>query len=73
MANIMRVENDGTNISTYITMMRGENGAFTDYRAEGQTICPVIVDIGRPPSGGISPFNISSKRPQFNQVVARFQ
>lgn len=32
--------------------------AFTDYRAEGQTIYPIIIDIGRPPSGGISPFNI---------------
>jgi hypothetical protein len=32
--------------------------AFTDYRAEGQTIVPAIVDIGRPPTGGITPFNI---------------
>jgi ATP-dependent exoDNAse (exonuclease V) alpha subunit len=32
--------------------------AFTDYRAEGQTIAPAIVDIGRPPTGGLTPFNI---------------
>jgi hypothetical protein len=32
--------------------------AFTDYRAQGQTIVPAIVDIGRPPTGGITPFNI---------------
>jgi hypothetical protein len=28
--------------------------AFTDYQAQGQT----IVDIGQPPTGGITPFNI---------------
>lgn len=32
--------------------------AFTDYRAQGQTIVPVIVDIGPPPTGGLTPFNI---------------
>jgi hypothetical protein len=32
--------------------------AFTDYRAQGQTIAPVIVDIGRPPTGTITPFNV---------------
>jgi hypothetical protein len=32
--------------------------AFTDYRAQGQTIAPVIVDIGRPPTGALTPFNI---------------
>ena len=32
--------------------------AFTDYRAEGQTIAPAIVDIGRPPTGHLTPFNI---------------
>lgn len=32
--------------------------AFTDYRAQGQTIAPVIVDIARPPTGGITPFNV---------------
>lgn len=32
--------------------------AFTDYRAQGQTIAPVIVDIGCPPTGGITPFNM---------------
>ncbi|CAE6416282.1 unnamed protein product [Rhizoctonia solani] len=31
--------------------------AFTDYRAQGQTIKKVIVDIARPPSGGLTPFN----------------
>ena len=31
---------------------------FTDYWAQGQTISPVIVDIGKPPSGGLTLFNI---------------
>ena len=31
--------------------------AFTDYRSQGQTIKQVIVDIGRPPTGGLTPFN----------------
>ncbi|KAG8792528.1 hypothetical protein FRC12_005844 [Ceratobasidium sp. 428] len=31
--------------------------AFTDYRSQGQTIAHVIVDIARPPSGGLAPFN----------------
>ena len=32
--------------------------AFTDYRSQGQTLEPVIVDIGRPPLGHLTPFNI---------------
>ncbi|KAI0054550.1 hypothetical protein BV25DRAFT_1816911 [Artomyces pyxidatus] len=32
--------------------------AFTDYRAQGQTIPHVIVDIASPPSGGLSLFNL---------------
>ena len=32
--------------------------AFTDYRAQGQTLEPVIVDIGPPPHGSLTPFNI---------------
>jgi hypothetical protein len=32
--------------------------AFTDYRSQGQTICPVMVDPATPPSGGLSLFNI---------------
>ncbi|KIK25556.1 hypothetical protein PISMIDRAFT_48220, partial [Pisolithus microcarpus 441] len=32
--------------------------AFTDYRAQGQTISSVIVDIARPPSGGLNLFNL---------------
>jgi hypothetical protein len=31
--------------------------AFTDYRSQGQTIKRVIVDIGRPPYGRLTPFN----------------
>jgi ATP-dependent exoDNAse (exonuclease V) alpha subunit len=31
--------------------------AFTDYRSQGQTINPVLIDIGPPPSGGLTPFN----------------
>ena len=32
--------------------------AFTDYRAQGQTISYVIVDIASPPSGSLSLFNV---------------
>jgi hypothetical protein len=32
--------------------------AFTDYRSQGQTLEPVIVDIGSPPYGHLTPFNI---------------
>jgi hypothetical protein len=32
--------------------------AFTDYRSQGQTLAPVIVDIGPPPYGHLTPFNI---------------
>ena len=32
--------------------------AFTDYHAQGQTIPFVIVDIARPPTGKLSPFNL---------------
>lgn len=31
--------------------------AFTDYRSQGQTISHVVVDIGQPPSGGLTPFH----------------
>ncbi|QRV90748.1 Helitron helicase-like domain at N-terminus [Ceratobasidium sp. AG-Ba] len=31
--------------------------AFTDYRSQGQTISKVIVDIARPPTGSLTPFN----------------
>jgi ATP-dependent exoDNAse (exonuclease V) alpha subunit len=31
--------------------------AFTDYRSQGQTIPYVIVDIGKPPFGKLTPFN----------------
>lgn len=32
--------------------------AFTDYKSQGQTIEYVIIDIGKPPSGSLSPFSI---------------
>jgi hypothetical protein len=32
--------------------------ALTDYRGQGQTLCPVFIDIGRPPSGELTPFNV---------------
>lgn len=32
--------------------------AFTDYRSQGQTISHVVVDIARPPSGGLNLFNL---------------
>ncbi|KAF8508639.1 hypothetical protein JB92DRAFT_2951740 [Gautieria morchelliformis] len=30
---------------------------FTDYKAQGQTLQPVVVDIGNPPSGWLNAFN----------------
>lgn len=33
--------------------------AFTDYRVQGQTILSVLVDIGQPPTGMLSLFNLS--------------
>jgi hypothetical protein len=32
--------------------------AFTDYRSQGQTLLPVIIDIAPPPYGHLTPFNI---------------
>jgi hypothetical protein len=32
--------------------------AFTDYKAQGQTIENVIIDIGKPPTGSLSPFSV---------------
>jgi hypothetical protein len=31
--------------------------AFTDYKAQGQSLEPVIINIGNPPSGGLNTFN----------------
>jgi ATP-dependent exoDNAse (exonuclease V) alpha subunit len=31
--------------------------AFTDFRAQGQTLKNVIIDLGRPPTGKLTPFN----------------
>ncbi|KAI6116454.1 hypothetical protein F5141DRAFT_985419, partial [Pisolithus sp. B1] len=32
--------------------------AFTDYRSQGQTLECCIIDIRKPPSGELMPFNI---------------
>jgi len=32
--------------------------AFTDYKSQGQTIKCVIIDIGKPPTGALSPFSV---------------
>jgi ATP-dependent exoDNAse (exonuclease V) alpha subunit len=32
--------------------------AFTDYKAQGQTMGCVIIDIAKPPSGSLSPFSV---------------
>ncbi|KIK79554.1 hypothetical protein PAXRUDRAFT_161048, partial [Paxillus rubicundulus Ve08.2h10] len=32
--------------------------AFTDYHSQGQTISHTIIDIGDPPTGGLTPFNV---------------
>ena len=31
--------------------------ALTDYRGQGQTLYPVVIDIGRTPTGSLTPFN----------------
>jgi len=31
--------------------------ALTDYRGQGQTIAPILVSIGQPPSGELTAFN----------------
>ena len=36
--------------------MTGAYG-FTDYRAQGQTIPYVVVDLAQPPTGALTPFN----------------
>ena len=38
---------------------RSQRGyAFTDYKSQGQTIEYVIIDIGKPPTGSLSPFSV---------------
>lgn len=32
--------------------------AFTDYKSQGQTLVPVIVDIAKPPTGNLNQFNV---------------
>ena len=32
--------------------------AFTDYKSQGQTIEYVIIDVGKPPTGALSPFSV---------------
>jgi hypothetical protein len=32
--------------------------SLTDYRSQGQTISHTIIDIGTPPTGGLTPFNV---------------
>ena len=52
-----------TNHGSHLTVTRTQLPltpayAFTDYRSQGLTIDPVFVDIGRPPYGYLTPFNI---------------
>ena len=50
---------DDTKLTVYRTQLPLTPAyAFTDYRSQGQTLEPVIVDIGRPPYGCLTPFNI---------------
>ncbi|OAX31962.1 hypothetical protein K503DRAFT_777126, partial [Rhizopogon vinicolor AM-OR11-026] len=32
--------------------------SFTDYRSQGQTVANSIIDIGTPPTGGLTSFNM---------------
>ncbi|KAH7904529.1 hypothetical protein BJ138DRAFT_1019029, partial [Hygrophoropsis aurantiaca] len=36
--------------------------AFTNYRSQGQTISQSLIDIGMPPSGGLTLFNVALSR-----------
>ena len=53
------ITNDGSHLTVTRTQLPLTPAyAFTDYRSQGQTIDPVFVDIGRPPYGFLTPFNI---------------
>ncbi|KAG9075438.1 hypothetical protein FS749_012901, partial [Ceratobasidium sp. UAMH 11750] len=45
--------------------------AFADYRAQGQTLRRVIVDIAKPPTGGLTQFNayVSMSRSQTREYL----
>lgn len=53
------INEDGVKVSVNRTQLPLTLGyAFTDYRSQGQTLEPVVVDIGPPPYGHLTPFNI---------------
>ncbi|KIK81825.1 hypothetical protein PAXRUDRAFT_155178, partial [Paxillus rubicundulus Ve08.2h10] len=43
---------------TYRQLPLTPSYAFTDYRSQGQTISAAVIDIGSPPTGQLTPFNI---------------
>ena len=53
------VMKDGVRITAHRTQLPLTLAyAFTDYRSQGQSLKPVLVDIGTPPNGRLTPFNI---------------
>jgi hypothetical protein len=53
------INDDGVKVSVNRTQLPLTLAyAFTDYRSQGQTLEPVIVDIAPPPYGHLTPFNI---------------
>ncbi|KAJ6471673.1 hypothetical protein DFH09DRAFT_954332 [Mycena vulgaris] len=44
--------------------------AFTDYRSQGQTLPYVYVDIGTPPPGGLSIFNLYIALSRSSELLA---
>ena len=59
LSDTFTVNKDGSKITVNRTQLPLTLAyAFTDYRSQGQTLDPVIVDIGPPPYGHLTPFNI---------------
>ncbi|KAF9778435.1 hypothetical protein BJ322DRAFT_1014701 [Thelephora terrestris] len=47
--------------------------SFTDYRAQGQTIPYVIIDIAPPPTSGLSLFNLYVHEPKLTDEDERLE
>ena len=59
LSDTFTVNKDGSKITVNRTQLPLTLAyTFTDYRSQGQTFDPVIVDIGPPPCGHLTPFNI---------------
>ncbi|KAI6008656.1 hypothetical protein BKA83DRAFT_4431971 [Pisolithus microcarpus] len=59
--SIRYVNSQGTPVTRHVQRLQypvTPAFAFTDYRSQGQTLSHVIVDISRPPTGGLNLFNL---------------